>query len=72
MCGGRWALLSRCVCVHVCDLSGCEVQVHIGSVAETAAVCIVRHCRCVVSFACMHDSGAAENKLAAILIIVCH
>lgn len=46
VCGGRWARLWRCVC----DLSGCEVQVHIGSVEETAAVYIVGHCRCVASW----------------------
>lgn len=42
-------LYSEGVCV--CDLSGCEAQVRIGCVEETAAVYIVRHCRRVVSTA---------------------
>lgn len=75
MCGGRWALLWRCVCVcvHVCHLSGCEAQVHIDSIAEIAAVYIVRHCRCVVSWCvCMTVVLKLSDRKVIIDNCLCH
>lgn len=53
MCGPTWALLWRCVCVWCLWSAGSQ------RCGETAAVYIVRHCRCVVSWrARVHASGA--------------